>query len=110
MFLKHFLWQFLIIIAELENRGGLNALIDDPTIRSLFTINIICVFETIFDKKFHRFSLPFANSTAHLNLVTNLDALSSDTRCCFCPFLEKYGDSDRKPIENQIKRISETPI
>lgn len=58
---------------------------------------IMCMFEAIFFRSFHRFSLPFMDSTAHLILVINLDALASDTECCFCLFPKKYTycDSDR---------------
>lgn len=57
----------------------------------------MCMFEAIFFRSFHRFSLPFMDSTAHLILVINLDALASDTECCFCLFPKKYTycDSDR---------------
>ena len=49
------------------------------------------MFETVLDKKRHFFSLPLADSTVHLILVTNLDRLASSAECCFGPSEEMQG-------------------
>lgn len=52
-------------------------------------------------KKFCIVSLPIADSTAHLIIVTKRNILLTCVECCFSPLLRKHGHSDVSMIPTE---------
>lgn len=74
----------LAIVSSVEEslaKGGLKALINDATIRTTSPKKKEMCVLVIFVINCHLFSLTFADSTAHLILVTRRDKLASLTVC-----------------------------